>query len=118
MKALQPEEEKNHRFLNLFTANESSIHAYVRRLVYRREDASDVMQKIAIILWKKFDQLQSDDNSSFTSPTDRITFTGITAIGADFQSVAGAITDTHWRLNYTVSGTNPSFNIHATVGIE
>ena len=62
MKALQPEEEKNHQFLNLFTANESSIHAYVRRLVYRREDASDVMQKIAIILWKKFDQLQSDDN--------------------------------------------------------
>ena len=63
-------------------------------------------------------KLQSDDNSSFTSPTDRITFTGITAIGADFQSVAGAVTDTHWRLNYTVSGTNPSFNIHATVGIE
>ena len=63
-------------------------------------------------------KLQSDDNSSFTSPTDRITFTGITAIGADFQSVAGAITDTHWRLNYTVSGTNPNFSIHATVGIE
>jgi len=39
---LESEEEKNHRFLSLFTANESSIHAYVRRLVYRREDASDV----------------------------------------------------------------------------
>ena len=59
---LESEEEKNHRFLSLFTANESSIHAYVRRLVYRREDASDVMQKIAIVLWKKFDQLQSDDD--------------------------------------------------------
>ena len=63
-------------------------------------------------------KLQSDDNASFTSPTDRITFTGITAIGSDFQSVAGAITDQHWRLNYTVSGTNPSFSIHATIGIE
>jgi len=63
-------------------------------------------------------KLQSDDNSSFTSPTDRITFTGITAIGADFQSVAGAITDQYWRLNYTVSGTNPSFSIHAAIGIE
>ena len=62
MTTLESEEEKNHRFLSLFTANESSIHAYVRRLVYRREDASDVMQKIAIILWKKFDQLQSDDD--------------------------------------------------------
>ena len=63
-------------------------------------------------------KLQSDDNASFTSPTDRITFTDITAIGADFQSVAGAITDTYWRLNYTISGTNPSFSIHATIGIE
>jgi len=63
-------------------------------------------------------KLQSDDNSSFTSPTDRITFTGITAIGADYQSAAGAITDTYYRLNYTISGTNPSFSIHATIGIE
>ena len=63
-------------------------------------------------------KLQSDDNSSFTSPTDRITFTGITAIGADFQSVAGAVTDNYWRLNYTISGTNPSFSIHAAIGIE
>jgi hypothetical protein len=63
-------------------------------------------------------KLQSDDNASFTSPTDRITFTDITAIGADFQSVAGAITDQYWRLNYTISGTNPSFSIHAAIGIE
>ena len=52
-------EDKHACFLGLFTAHESSIHAYVRRLVYRRQDASDVMQKIAIILWKKFDQLKS-----------------------------------------------------------
>lgn len=63
-------------------------------------------------------KLQSDDNASFTSPTDQITFTDITAIGADFQSVAGAITDDYWRLNYTISGTDPSFSIHATIGIE
>ena len=63
-------------------------------------------------------KLQSDDNSSFTSPTDRITFTGITAIGADYQSAAGAITDDYFRLNYTISGTSPSFSIHATIGIE
>ena len=63
-------------------------------------------------------KLQSDDNSSFTSPTDRITFSNITAIGADYQSAAGAITDTYYRLNYTISGTSPSFTIHATIGIE
>ena len=63
-------------------------------------------------------KLQSDDNSSFTSPTDRITFTGITAIGSAFQSVSGTITDQYWRLNYVISGTNPAFGIHATICIE
>jgi len=63
-------------------------------------------------------KLQSDDNSSFTSPTDRITFSDITAIGADYQSAAGAITDDYFRLNYTITGTTPSFSIHATIGIE
>ncbi len=62
-------------------------------------------------------KLQSDDNSSFTSPTDRATFTDITAIASEIKKVSGAITDDYWRLNYTVTGTNPSFDIHATVGI-
>ena len=56
------EKDKHTCFLGLFTANEASIHGYVRRLVYKREDAMDVMQKIAIVLWKKFDQLQSDND--------------------------------------------------------
>ncbi len=62
-------------------------------------------------------KLQSDDNSDFTSPTDRATFTSITAINSEIKKVAGAITDTHFRLNYTVSGTNPSLSIHAAIGI-
>ena len=62
-------------------------------------------------------KLQSDDNSGFTSPTDRATFTDITAIASEIKKVSGAITDDYWRLNYTVTGTNPSFDIHATIGI-
>ena len=58
----EKEEDKHTCFLRLFTANEASIHAYVRRLVYRKEDASDIMQKIAIVLWKKFDQLKQEDD--------------------------------------------------------
>ena len=48
---------------------------------------------------------------------DRITLTNFTAIGAQYSSVAGAITDTHVRVNYTISGTNPSFKTFITVGI-
>jgi len=62
--------------------------------------------------------LQSDDNASFTSPTDVITFSDITAIGADYQFDTNATSDTYWRLSYTVSGTTPSFSIHAAIGIE
>lgn len=62
--------------------------------------------------------LESDDNASFTSATTRATFTDITAITSEIKSVSGAITDDYWRLAYTVSGTTPSFNIHATIGIE
>ena len=54
------EEEKHRRFLRQFTAHEAAIHAYVRRLVPRREDALDVMQDISVVLWRKFDQLETD----------------------------------------------------------
>lgn len=62
-------------------------------------------------------KVQSDDNSGFTTPTDRITFTAATAAGSQFSSVAGAVTDTYWRVNYTVSGTGPSFLALVTAGI-
>jgi len=57
-----PEEELHRRFLGLFTAHESAIHAYVARLVPRREDVLDVMQEVAIVLWKKFGQLKADQD--------------------------------------------------------
>ena len=62
-------------------------------------------------------KVQSDDNGSFTSPTDRITLTNFTAVGAQYSKVAGAITDSHFRINSTITGTNPSFKVFITVGI-
>jgi hypothetical protein len=62
-------------------------------------------------------KVQSDDNSGMTSPTDRITFTAATAVGGQYSSVAGAVTDDWWRITWTISGTNPSFLLVATAGI-
>ncbi|QDT55107.1 RNA polymerase sigma factor [Caulifigura coniformis] len=45
-------------FLRLFTANESSIRSYVRRLVPSRSDVDDLMQNIAVVLWEKFGQFR------------------------------------------------------------
>lgn len=62
-------------------------------------------------------KLQSDDGSGFASATDRITFDAQTALGGQILRAAGAITDTFWRLQWTISGTNPSFLFVATFGV-
>ena len=46
------------RFLTLFTVNEPAIRAFVRRLVPTRQDAADVMQDVALVLWRKFPELE------------------------------------------------------------
>lgn len=60
--------------------------------------------------------VESDDNSDFTSATTRST-TVVTAVGGTFVTpVAGAITDTHWRVRFaSVTG---SFSIAVAVGIQ
>lgn len=61
--------------------------------------------------------LQSDAADTFLSPTDVITFAQKTAIGQDYQYLAGANTDTWWRLSYTIGGAGPSFTIAVVTGI-
>lgn len=64
-------------------------------------------------------KLQSAPAENFASPTDRITFTAATAIGAQFATpVAGAITDTWWRFVWTISGGTPSFSLVGSAGIK
>ena len=63
-------------------------------------------------------KVQTDDNGSFTSATDRITFTAATTGNtAQWSSVAGAITDDWWRITYTISGTGPAFAFAVTAGV-
>ena len=51
-------------FLTLFTVNEPAIRAFVRRLVPTRQDAADVMQDVALVLWRKFRELEDRRGSS------------------------------------------------------
>lgn len=62
-------------------------------------------------------KVQSDDNSGFTTPTDRITFAAATAIGGQSDRVLGPITDTYLRATWTVSGTGPSVLFVVSAGI-
>lgn len=54
----------------------------------------------------------------FGSPTTRASFTARTAVGAQRIVVAGPVTDQFWRVDYTVSGTSPTFGFVTLVGIQ
>jgi RNA polymerase sigma-70 factor (ECF subfamily) len=45
---------RHDQFLRLFTANEPDLHAFVRSLLPTRDDAREVMQEVAVVLWRKF----------------------------------------------------------------
>lgn len=62
--------------------------------------------------------VDSDDAMAFTTGTTRITFTQATAATSEWASADGAITDTWWRIGYTLGGTSPSFTFIVTVGIK
>jgi hypothetical protein len=62
--------------------------------------------------------VQSDDNADFTSPTTRLTFTQATGRTSQMVSLAGAVTDTYWRVSYTIGGSDtPTFAFAVTAGI-
>ena len=48
---------KHDQFLRLFVAHEEALNAFVRTLVPSREDAREVMQEVAVVLWTKFADL-------------------------------------------------------------
>ena len=62
-------------------------------------------------------KVQSDDNSGFTTATDRITLTTVTGVTSQFTSVAGDFsTETHHRVTWTVTGSG-SVTFAAFVGV-
>lgn len=50
------------RFLRLYIEHEDSLRGFVRSLVPTLDDAREVMQETAAVLWHKFDQLDSPNN--------------------------------------------------------
>ena len=57
-----PDPKQHNQFLRLYVDNEESLRGYVRSLLPTLEDAREVMQNTAAILWKKFDQLDDPEN--------------------------------------------------------
>ena len=55
--------EQHDQFLRLFMEHEEALRLYVRSLLFNREESREVMQEVAIVLWRKFDE--SLDSLSF-----------------------------------------------------
>jgi RNA polymerase sigma-70 factor (ECF subfamily) len=60
---MTPQENAKHdQFLRLYVAHEEALLAFVRTLVSSREDAREVMQEAAVVLWQRFDELDNVAN--------------------------------------------------------
>lgn len=63
-------------------------------------------------------KIQSAALVGFGSPTDRITFPALTAVGSQWGQLLGPVTDGFWRVIWTLSGTGPSALFLVTLGIQ
>mgnify|MGYP006296677497 CR=1 FL=1 len=57
-----PLDSKQQQFLRLFLASEPAVRAFVRSLVPTLDDANDVMQEVAVVLWEKFAEYESSED--------------------------------------------------------
>ncbi|MGA5472526.1 hypothetical protein ACPCUK_27605 [Streptomyces arboris] len=63
--------------------------------------------------------IESDDGAGFASPVTRATFDAAAGPGGQIARTDGlAITDTHWRVAWAVTGTGPSFMFAVSLGIR
>jgi RNA polymerase sigma-70 factor (ECF subfamily) len=51
------ESAKHDQFLRLYVEHEGALRGFVRSLVPTRDDALEVMQEVAVVLWRKFEEL-------------------------------------------------------------
>jgi RNA polymerase sigma-70 factor (ECF subfamily) len=57
-----PTDQPQDLFLKLFLAHEEALRGFIRALVPGREDAREVMQDTAALLWRKFGQLRAPED--------------------------------------------------------
>lgn len=56
------DEQQYEKFLQLFAAHRDRLFAYVYSLLPHHADAEDVFQRCSVLLWRKFEQFESDGN--------------------------------------------------------
>lgn len=53
---MNPTDRQQHdHFIRLFMEREESLRVFVRSLLFTRDEEREVMQEVAVVLWRKFD---------------------------------------------------------------
>ena len=55
--------DQHDQFLRLFVEHENALRLFIRSLLFNQEESPEVMQEVAVVLWRKFDD--SLDSLSF-----------------------------------------------------
>lgn len=59
----EADRQQRDQFLRLFMEHEEALRLFVRSLLFNQEESREVMQEVASVLWRKFDD--SLDSTSF-----------------------------------------------------
>jgi RNA polymerase sigma-70 factor, ECF subfamily len=51
----ESDRQQHDRFLRLFMGCEQALRVFVRSLLFSQEEEREVMQEVAVVLWRKFD---------------------------------------------------------------
>jgi RNA polymerase sigma-70 factor, ECF subfamily len=68
---------QHERFLRLFLEVQPRIYGYLRTMIFNRTDAEDVLQEVASVLWRKFDEFRP--GASFEHWASAIAFNQVRA---------------------------------------
>ena len=60
----------------------------------------------------------SDDASGFATPVTRLTHATLNAVGSDWKTLSGPVTDTWWRSSYTITGTPTRVRFVHAIGLS
>ncbi len=54
------DQQRHAAFLRLFTEAEGALRVFVRSLLPTAQDAAEVLQEVAVVLWEKFDRFDAE----------------------------------------------------------
>ena len=52
------ENSRHEQFMALFLRHQARVYSYIRSMVLHRADAQEIMQEVALVLWRRFDEFE------------------------------------------------------------